>query len=47
MGIAPTGKPVTIEIALIYHIENGKIVDHWMLADQLTMLQQIGVIPAP
>ena len=47
MGIAPTGKPVTIEIAMIYRIENGKIVDHWMLADQLTMLQQIGVIPAP
>lgn len=47
MGIAPTGKPVTIEIALTYRIENGKIVDHWMLADQLTMLQQIGVIPAP
>lgn len=46
MGIAPTGKPVTIEIALTYRIENGKIVDHWMLADQLTMLQQIGVIPA-
>lgn len=46
MGIAPTGKPVTIEIALVYRIENGKIVDHWMLADQLTMMQQIGVIPA-
>ena len=47
MGIAPTDKPVTIEIAMIYRIENGKIVEHWMLADQLTMLQQIGVIPAP
>ena len=47
MGIAPTGKPVTIEIALTYRIENGKIVDHWMLADQLTMLQQIGAMPAP
>lgn len=43
MGIAPTGKPVTI--ALTYRIENGKIVDHWMLADQLSMMQQIGVIP--
>ncbi len=46
MGIAPTGKPVTISIALTYRIKNGKIVDHWMLADQLTMMQQIGVIPA-
>ena len=47
MGIAPTGKLVAIEIGMIYRIENGKIVEHWMLADQLTMLQQIGVIPAP
>lgn len=45
MGIPPTGLPVEIAIALSYRIENGKIVEHWMLADQLTMLQQIGVIP--
>ena len=47
MGIAPTGKPVTIEIAMIYRIENGKIVEHWMLSDLLGVMQQIGVIPAP
>lgn len=46
MGIAPTGKAVTIEIALVYRIENGKIVDHWMLADLLGVMQQIGVVPA-
>ena len=47
MDIPPTGLPVTIAIALTYKIEDGKIVDHWMLADKLTMMQQIGVIPAP
>ena len=47
MGIAPTGKAVSIEIALTYRIENGKIVDHWMLADLLGVMQQIGAIPAP
>ncbi|MEZ4710341.1 MAG: ester cyclase [Caldilineaceae bacterium] len=46
MGIAPTGKEVTIDIALTYKIENGEIVDHWMLADQLSLMQQLGVIPA-
>lgn len=45
MGIAPTGKEVTIPIALTYRIENGKIVDHWMLADQLSLMQQIGAFP--
>ena len=47
MGIAPTGKSVTIPIALTYRIVDGKIVDHWMLADQLSMMQQLGVIPVP
>lgn len=46
MGIAPTGKDVTIDIALTYQIENGKIVDHWMLSDLLSLMQQIGAIPA-
>jgi predicted ester cyclase len=45
MGIAPTGKEVEILIALTYRIQDGKIVEHFMLADQLTMLQQLGVIP--
>lgn len=46
MGIAPTGKEVTVAIALTYQIADGKIVDHWMLADLLTLMQQIGAIPA-
>lgn len=45
MGIAPTGKAVEIEIALTYQIAHDKIVAHWMLADQLSMLKQIGVVP--
>ncbi len=47
MGIAPTGKEVSITLALTYHIENGKIADHFMLADMLTLMQQIGAIPVP
>lgn len=46
-GIAPTGKSIDIEIALTYRIVDGKIVDHWMLFDQVAVLQQIGVMPAP
>jgi len=46
-GIAPTGKSIDIEIALTYRIADGKIVDHWMLFDQLTVLQQIGAMPTP
>jgi len=45
MGIAPTGKDVAIPIALVYRISGGKIVEHTMLADQLGMMQQLGVLP--
>lgn len=47
MGIPPTGKHVTIPVFLIYRIADGKIVQHWMQADSLSLLQQLGAIPAP
>lgn len=46
MGIAPTGKDVSIPISLIYRIAGGMIVEHWMLADQLGLMQQLGAAPA-
>jgi hypothetical protein len=32
---------------LTYRIAGGKIVDHWMVSDNLAMLQQLGAIPTP
>jgi predicted ester cyclase len=47
MGIPPTGKQVEMPLIIIYRVADGKIVEHWMVADQLGMMQQLGVIPAP
>jgi predicted ester cyclase len=47
MGIAPTGKQVTMPLMLIYRIADDKIVEHWMQADALGMMQQLGVVPMP
>ena len=47
MGIAPTYKEVTASGMLIYRIIEGKIVEHWMSFDQLSLMQQLGVIPTP
>jgi predicted ester cyclase len=47
MGIPPTGKPVEFTMFVTYKVQGGKIVDHWMLSDNLAVLQQIGAIPAP
>ncbi len=44
-GIAATGKTVNVSVMLIYRIHNGKIVEHWMNADSLGLLQQLGVVP--
>jgi steroid delta-isomerase-like uncharacterized protein len=46
-GIPATGKEVSIPIMLIYRLEHGKIVEHWMNADSLGLLQQVGAIPVP
>jgi predicted ester cyclase len=27
--------------------ENGKVVDHWSVADQLALMAQIGTLPKP
>jgi predicted ester cyclase len=43
MNITPTGKQVTVSLMLLYRIADGKIVDHWMVADQLGLMQQLGV----
>jgi predicted ester cyclase len=46
MGIAATGKRVTVTETHVDQIVNGKIVRHDGDSDQLGMLQQLGVIPA-
>ena len=45
-GLPPTGKSVDFAVFLTYRIANGKIIDHWMLTDTLTLMQQLGVMPA-
>jgi predicted ester cyclase len=44
MGITPTGKETTISLMLFYRIANGRITEHWMNADQLGLMQQLGVV---
>jgi predicted ester cyclase len=47
MGIPPTGRPVVQEQIHILRFVDGKIVEHRAVRDDLGMLQQLGVIPAP
>ncbi len=44
--IAATGNRVTLQFVDIMRVRNGRIVEHWLSMDQLSLLQQLGVIPA-
>ena len=47
MGIPATGKSFSIEAIDIFRIEDGQIVERWGEADNMGMMQQLGVVPMP
>lgn len=47
MGLAPTGKPVTITFIDIHRLAGDQIVETWHLVDNLGLLQQLGLVPPP
>ena len=46
MGIAATGRAVEFNVIDILGVREGKIVEHANVIDTLTLLQQLGAIPA-
>ena len=45
MGIAPTGKRLTVTAICIHRICGGKIVEEWEQWDTFGLMQQLGVVP--
>jgi steroid delta-isomerase-like uncharacterized protein len=45
MGIAATGKEITLAGIDVLRIADGKIAERWAQGDNLGMLQQLGVVP--
>jgi steroid delta-isomerase-like uncharacterized protein len=45
LGVAPTGRPVTIAGIILARIKDGQIVEGWNSWDQLGLLRQIGALP--
>jgi predicted ester cyclase len=45
-GAKPTGKAVTLSTTTFDKFKDGKIVERWILFDQLEMMQQLGAAPA-
>jgi predicted ester cyclase len=46
MQLAPTGKQVTVPFFIIYRIADEKIVQHWMLVDMPSLMQQLEAVQA-
>jgi steroid delta-isomerase-like uncharacterized protein len=46
-GIPPTGKQATVQTIDIIRLAGGKQVEAWGGPDQLSLLQQLGVVPMP
>jgi len=43
-GLAPTGRKLSYTVVAIWRIVEGKILDGWIVYDQLDFLKQLGVI---
>jgi len=46
-GMPPTHKAVEVSAAVSYQIKDDKIVAHWLIADQASLLEQLGVAAVP
>lgn len=46
MGVAPTGRTVSLPGINIFRLRDGLIVEWWGRLDELGLLRQLGVVPA-
>jgi ketosteroid isomerase-like protein len=46
LGVDAEPGPYSREVAFCYRIEAGKIAERWAMRDDLTMLRQLGALPA-
>lgn len=47
MGMAPTGKEVTVNGVDVFRMANGKIAEFWRHDDMAGLLMQLGIISPP
>jgi predicted ester cyclase len=47
LGNPPTSKPIVVEGLIYVCIENEQIIESWLMIDQMSVLQQLGLVPPP
>jgi steroid delta-isomerase-like uncharacterized protein len=46
LGVAPTGRKIQFETVDVMRVRNGKIAEHWGVANLFSLMQQLGAWPA-
>ena len=46
LGVAPTGRQIQFETVDVMRVRNGKITEHWGVANIFSLMQQLGAWPA-
>ena len=46
LGVAPTGRQIQFETVDVMRVRNGKITEHWGVANLFSLMQQLGAWPA-
>ncbi|NDZ17473.1 ester cyclase [Variovorax sp. WS11] len=46
LGVAPTGREIHFETVDAMRVQNGKITEHWGVANLFSLLQQLGAWPS-
>lgn len=44
MGVAPTGRKISVPLMTIHRLNGGKIVEDWVLIGSLLLFQQLGLV---
>ena len=47
LGNPPTSKPIVVEGLIYVWIANEQIIESWLMIDQMSVLQQLGLVPPP
>jgi predicted ester cyclase len=46
LGVSPTGGKIQFEAVDVMRVRNGKIAEHWGVANLFSLMQQLGAWPA-
>jgi steroid delta-isomerase-like uncharacterized protein len=47
LGNPPISKPIVVEGLIYVCIENEQIIESWLMIDQMSVLQELGLVPPP